>query len=79
MENQNDKKQIKNLVNEVRRYEIIADYFKKYPRRLTDRNKDYLEEILYRLYDIQEEQLPKQIKDVCTRILKNLSTKLDLI
>jgi transcription initiation factor IIE alpha subunit len=79
METQNDKKQIRNLVNEVRRYEIIADYFKKHPRRLTDRNKDYLEEILYRLYDIQEEQLPEQIKNVCTRILKNLSTKLDLI
>jgi DNA-binding transcriptional regulator GbsR (MarR family) len=79
MENSNNSKKIKCLINEVRRYEIIADYFKKYPKRLTDKNKDYLEEILYRLYDVQGEQLPAQIKDICTRIQRNLSSKLDLI
>ena len=79
MENSTNKKQIKCLVNEVRRYEVIADYFRASPWRLTEKNKDYLEEILYRLYDVQREQLPAQIKDICTRILKNLSTKLDLI
>ena len=79
MENPPNKKQIRSLVNEVRRYEIIADYFKQYPKRLTDKNKDYLEDILYRLYDIEAEKLPEDVKNICTRILKNLSNKLDLV
>jgi len=78
MENQKDKKQIKNLINEVRRYEVIADYFERNPIRLNDENKGYLEDILYRLYDIAGEQLPKQVKETCTRILENLVDKLKL-
>jgi len=77
MEIPKDKKKLTALVNEVKRYEEIADYFRGNPKRLTERNKDFLEEMLYRLYDIEGIELPEQVKEVCSRTLKYLTTKLD--
>jgi hypothetical protein len=69
------RKNLKNpIVEEIERYRVIADYFGK-KSRLAGTNQGYIDDIVLRLFEIKEMQLPREANRLCSILLEILSIK----
>jgi len=72
--NEEYNQRINRIRNDIHRYEIIKDSYIKYPFQ-TESNESARGRILEELTDISEIRLPKDLKDLCSELLKFFAKK----